>query len=107
VVPPPPLTLNLNAKKNQAVEGLHAKATCSNDCELDVFAKANADGDKFTSKDTGDDLPAGIEKTELINFSSKDRRLITDVKAKTTVIATATDLFGQTVTVKKKVTLKP
>ena len=106
-VPPPPLALNLKAKSNQAVEGLSVKATCSNDCELDVFAKAKADGKKYTSKDTGDDLPAGIEKVELINFTSKDRKKITDVKAKTTVTATATDLFGQTVTQKKKVTLKP
>jgi len=106
-VPPPPLILNLKAKKNQAVEGYSVKATCSNDCELDVFAKAKADGEKFTSKDTGDDLPAGIQKVELVRFPSKATREITNVRAKSTVTATATDLFGQTVVQKKKVTLKP
>ena len=106
-VPPPPLTLSLKSKSNQAVEGLSVKAACSNDCGVDIVAKANADGDKFTSKDTGDDLPAGIEKTELIRFTSKDTKKITNVKSKTTITATATDLFGQTVVQKRQVTLKP
>ena len=106
-VPPPPLTLSLKAKKNQVVQGLAVKTLCSNDCVVEIKAKAKAGGGKFKSKATGDDLPAGIEKTELIWFKKKQARTIAEVKAKTTVTATATDLFGQSVTVKKKVTLKP
>jgi hypothetical protein len=106
-VPPPALTLKLNAKGKQSAQGLAVKATCSNNCEFEVKAKGKADGRKFSSKKTGDDLPAGIKFTELIRFKQKTLNRIKDEKAKTRVIGTATDDFGQTVTEKKKVTLKP
>ena len=104
-VPPPPLTLTLSAKKKQHIEGLAVSAACSNDCEVELRAKGKKGGVKFKSKLSGDDLPAGIEKTELVRFGKKVTNKLNFERANAKVTATATDLFGQTVTAKKKVKL--
>ena len=106
-VPPPPLTLNLKARSQQSAEGLSVKATCSNDCELELKAKGKAEGRRFVSKKTRDDLPADLTFTELLRFKSKTLNRIEDAKARATITATATDNFGQTVTKKRRVTLTP
>jgi hypothetical protein len=106
-VPPPPLELDVTAKKNQAVEGYSFKASCSNTCDMEASAKAKVDGDKLTSKDTSDIIFDGQQLTELIRFSSKDTKEITDVKTKSTLTVTALDVFNQSATEKVKVTLKP
>jgi hypothetical protein len=106
-VPPPPLTLKMSARGTQSPQGLSVKATCSNNCEFDVKAKAKTAGRKFNSKETGDDLAADLTFVEIVRFQKKTLKKIDDVKSKATVTGTATDEFGQTVTQKKKVTLKP
>jgi hypothetical protein len=106
-VPPPPLNLVLKGRKTQNPNGLFVDVTCSNDCTVEIDARAKAGKKKFDSKETGDDLPAGIEKTEVVRFGRKSLKTLDDQDSKATVTVTATDAFGQVVTEKKKITLEP
>jgi hypothetical protein len=106
-VPPPPLNLVLKSRKTQNPNGVSANLTCSNDCVVEVDARAKVGKERLDAKELEDDLPAGVEKTEVIRFGRKSLKTLDEEEAKTTITATATDEFGQVVTQKKKITLEP
>jgi uncharacterized delta-60 repeat protein len=103
---PPPLSLELKAKRKQRAGKLKALLTCSVECQASARAKGRAGGEKFKTKLVKSALPAEVATKLKLKLKRADRADVVGERGRAKVIASA-HTIDSSVTEKAKLKLKP